>query len=119
MKKNLGLLLTIAGIMAILPGCSYMRMAGPCYGNGCPGLTSGAQPKVAAAQTAPGTNAAPQATAAADANTPAPPQSADAAQPAAAQPAASQPSAGQQEAEQPKPGRFTRMLIALHLHSQS
>jgi hypothetical protein len=108
MMKRLGFLLMIGISTLSLPGCAYMRTAGPCYGVGCPTLTSSGQPKVAEVPKAPEGNAQPQTATAAGPNTPASPQASP-----------SQPAASQAEAEQAKPGRFTRMLIALHLHSQS
>jgi hypothetical protein len=107
MRKNIGLLVILGVATLGASGC-LRRVAGPCYGVGCPTFTSSSQPKVAqvpqpADPNAP-TQTAAQAQPAASANSPA-----DASQ---AQPT-------QADASQPKQGRFTRMLTAMHLHSKS
>lgn len=105
MRKNIGLLVILGVATLGASGC-LRRVAGPCYGVGCPALTSSSQPKVA------------QVPQPADPNAPA--QTAAQAQsaPAANAPAdASQPT--QADESQPKQGRFTRMMTALHLHSKS
>jgi hypothetical protein len=107
MRKNMGFLV-ILGVATLAGSGCLRRVTGPCYGVGCPVLTSSSQPKVAQVPQPSDPNApaqtAAQAQPAAAANSPA-----DAAQ---AQPT-------QAEASQPKQGRFTRMLTALHLHSKS
>ncbi|MGA8223281.1 MAG: hypothetical protein WB780_16640 [Candidatus Acidiferrales bacterium] len=111
MRKSFGILL-VTGIAAVsLSGCWYQfhRVAGPCYGTGCPAFTSSAQGKVAAAPSAPAANARAQSAAA-----PAAPGAA-----ADSQAAPAQAEASQGDANQAKPGVFTRMLTALHLHSKS
>jgi hypothetical protein len=108
MMKRPGFFMMIGLALLGLSGCAYMRTAGPCYGVGCPSFSSSSQPKVAEVPKAPDANTPSQTVAAAEANTP-----------ASAQASPSQPAASQPEAQQAKPGRFTRMLIALHLHSQS
>jgi hypothetical protein len=106
MRKNIGFLL-MTGVAALsLSGCLYHRLAGPCYGNGCPAFTTSAQAKVAAAPSAPAGNAQAQ-------NAAAPGSAAD------AQAAPAQAQASQGDANQAKPGVFSRMLTALHLHSKS
>jgi hypothetical protein len=108
MVKRPGFLLMIGLAILSLSGCAYMRPAGPCYGVGCPTFSSSSQPKVAEVPKAPDANTPSQTVAAADPNTPASPPA-----------SSSQPAASQPDAQQQKPGRFTRMLIVLHLHSQS
>ena len=122
MRKNIGFLLMIGATALSISGCLYRRVAGPCYGVGCPALTGSSQPKVAQVSSAPEGNAQAQKTPAANASAAAPEaapaaeasQAAPAAQAAPAQ-ADATPASGQQE----KPGMFTRMLTALHLHSKS
>jgi hypothetical protein len=113
--KKIGFLLMVGVATLSVSGCLYRRMAGPCYGVGCPAFTGSTQPKVAQVSSAPDGNAAPQTTAAADANSAAAPS--QAAQ--TAQGAPSQTDASKASAQQEKPGVFTRMLTALHLHSKS
>jgi hypothetical protein len=108
MKRNIGFLLILGASTLSLGGCSLLRVAGPCYGVGCPTFTTSGQPKVAAVPKAPDGNAQAQKTAAAE------PASAE-----ASQAGSSQAPAGQSDANQAKPGAFTRMLTALHLHSKS
>ena len=108
MRKNIGFLLMIGVSTLNISGC-FHRMAGPCYGVGCPTFTASSQPKVAQVSSAPSGNAAAQTTAAPDANSATTPSQA----------AAPQSDASQAGAEQAKPGAFTRMLTALHLHSKS
>jgi len=111
MRKRFGFLLMIGVSTLSLSGCLYQlhRTAGPCYGTGCPAFSASSQPKVANAANAPSGNALTQTTAAADSNAAAAPS----------QTAQSQPDASQAGAQQEKPGVFTRMLTALHLHSKS
>jgi len=40
MRKKLGYLLILLVSAIVLPGCIYLRPMGPCYGVGCPALTS-------------------------------------------------------------------------------
>ena len=108
MRKNIGFLLII-GIAALsLSGCLYHWTAGPCYGVGCPSYTTSAQPKVAEIPKAPDGNAQSQKSGALERTVAGTPQAGP-----------SQIEASQGEAAQAKPGMFTRMLTALHLHSKS
>jgi hypothetical protein len=110
MRKTIGLTL-MTGIVALsLSGCLYHRLAGPCYGNGCPAFTTSAQAKVAAAPSAPNGNAQAQ-------NAAAPTTAGDSA--GAAPAGSTEAPASQGDANQAKPGKLTRMLTALHLHSKS
>ena len=110
MRKSIGLLLILGVSTLSLMGCSFGRVAGPCYGVGCPSFTSSGQPKVAAVPQPTGGNAPAQKSAAA----------APAASPAqTSQAVPAQADASRSDAGQAKPGRFTRMLTALHLHSKS
>ncbi|MGH9713843.1 MAG: hypothetical protein ACRD5M_11155 [Candidatus Acidiferrales bacterium] len=108
MKKNVGFLLMIGMTTLSLSGCWPHRVWGPCYGVGCPAFTASNAPKVAQTSQAPAANVQAQKPAAAE------PESAGASQ-ASPAPAATT----QSNSEQAKPGRFTRMLSALHLHSKS
>jgi hypothetical protein len=107
MKTKFGFLLMIGMTTLSLSGCLLHRMAGPCYGVGCPSFTQSNAPKVAQSSKAPDGNAQAQMTAAAD---PAPANS---------QASHSPSEANQSDVEHTKPGTFTRMLTALHLHSKS
>lgn len=106
MKKNIGLLLAAVMLALSLSGCLYHRMAGPCYGVGCPAYAASNAPKVAAVPQAAGGNTQAQKTAVTE------PAPTGASQPAQAE-------ANQRDTEQSKPGAFTRMLTVLHLHSKS
>jgi len=108
MKRNIGFLLILGASALSLSGCALRRLAGPCYGVGCPTFTSSGQPKVAALPKPPDGNAQAQTAAAGE------PSSAGASQASTPQAPASQ-----GDANQAKPGAFTRMLTALHLHSKS
>jgi hypothetical protein len=108
MKRNIGFLLILGVATLNLSGCLFRRLAGPCYGVGCPTFTTSGQPKVAAVPKSPDGNAQAQKTAAAE------PASAG-----AAQADSSQAPASQGDTNQAKPGAFTRRLTALHLHSKS
>jgi hypothetical protein len=108
MKRNIGFLLILGASTLSLGGCSLLRVAGPCYGVGCPNFTTSGQPKVADVPKPAGGNAQAQKTAAAE------PASAG-----AAQADSSQAPASQGDANQAKPGKLTRMLTAMHLHSKS
>jgi hypothetical protein len=44
MRKKLGLLLILLVSTLYLPGCIFFRPVGPCYGIGCPALTSSQAP---------------------------------------------------------------------------
>lgn len=111
MKMKLGFLLMIGMTTFALSGCLLHQVAGPCYGVGCPSFTSSNAPKVAQTSKAPDGNGQAQKTAAAEpAPTPAPATS-------QASPAPTE--ANQSGGDQAKPGAFTRMLTALHLHSKS
>jgi hypothetical protein len=109
MTKNAGVLLILVLCVSLLgvSGCFFTRVAGPCYGVGCPAFTSSGTQKTAVVPQPASGNAQAQNAAAAPAG--------------AASPAAesSQAAPAQAEASQEKPGRFTRMLTALHLHSKS
>jgi hypothetical protein len=107
MRKNMGLLVILSVATLGASGC-LRRVAGPCYGVGCPTFSSSSQPKVAQVPQPADPNA-PAQTAAQAQSAPAASAPADAAQ---AQPT-------QADASQPKQGRFTRMLTKLHLHSKS
>jgi hypothetical protein len=110
MWKKAQYLAVLAGCTMCVSGCSLMRVAGPCYGVGCPSFTSSGQPKVAAVPQPAGVNAQAQKSAAA----------APASAPAeTSQAALAQAGASQSEAAGAKPGKFTRMLTTLHLHSKS
>jgi hypothetical protein len=110
MRKNVGVVLILGVSTLSLSGCLFRRVAGPCYGVGCPAFASGGQQKVAAVPQPAGGNVGAEKSAAAVAG-PAP---------ADASPAgASQADASQRDAAEAKPGKFTRMLSALHLHSKS
>jgi hypothetical protein len=110
MRKTIGLLLILGVSTLGLSGC-FRRVTGPCYGVGCPAFSSSAQQKVARVPQPSGENAQAKNSAAA---TPPSQSSAESSQAAPAQADASQGEAGQA-----KPGRFTRMLTAMHLHSKS
>jgi hypothetical protein len=105
MWKNMGFLVILGVATLGASGC-LRRVAGPCYGVGCPTFTSSSQPKVAQVPQPADPNAAGQ-TAAQAQSAPAANSPADASQPT------------QANASQPKQGRFTRMMTALHLHSKS
>jgi hypothetical protein len=110
MRKNIGFLLTLGVSTLSLMGCSFGRVAGPCYGVGCPAFSSSGQQKVAAVPQPAGGNAQAQKSAAA----------APATSPAeTSQAAPAQADTSQSDATQAKPGKFTRMMTALHLHSKS
>jgi len=106
MRKNMGFLV-ILGVGTLAGSGCLRRVAGPCYGVGCPTFSSSSQPKVAQVPQPSDPNASAQ--------------TAGQAQPAAGNaPAdASQAQPTQADNSQPKQGRFTRMLTALHLHSKS
>jgi len=108
MKRNIGILLILGAATLSFSGCSLRRLAGPCYGVGCPTFTSSGQQKVAAVPKAPDGNAQAQTAAAGE------PSSAG-----SSQAGPSQAPASQGDANQAKPGAFTRMLTVLHLHSKS
>jgi len=111
MRKTIGFLL-ILGVSALsLSGCFFSRLAGPCYGVGCPAFSSSGTQKTIVVPQPAGGNAEAQKSAVA---APASQSSAESSQTAPAQADASQ-----GDAAQAKPGRFTRMLTALHLHSKS
>jgi hypothetical protein len=114
MRKTIGFLLILGVSTLSLMGCSFGRVAGPCYGVGCPAFSSSGQQKVAAVpQPAAGNAQAQKSAAAASAAAPA-------SSPAeTSQAAPEQADASQSDAAQAKPGAFTRMLTALHLHSKS
>jgi hypothetical protein len=52
MRKNLGFLLILVLSTLCFSGCLYLRPLGPCYGVGCPALTSQQTPQNAGAQPA-------------------------------------------------------------------
>jgi len=108
MRKTIGFALILCASTLSLSGCLLTRVAGPCYGVGCPSFTSSSQPKVA--QTPIPADATPQGQQAASAQ----PMPTSSSQPNAAP---SQPVRA--DASQAKRGKFTRMLTALHLHSKS
>jgi hypothetical protein len=115
MRKNIGvlLILVVCASALSLSGCYYRRAAGPCYGVGCSALSHGGAPKTATlAQPASGNATAQNGVAPAAASSSS--SAAETSQAAAAPADASQSDAGQE-----KPGVFTRMLTALHLHSKS
>lgn len=113
MRKHAGILLILILCVSLLgvSGCLFTRVAGPCYGVGCPAFTSSGTQKTAVVPQPAGGNAQTQQSAAAPTGT----------SPAAesSQAAPAQAEASQSDATQEKPGRFTRMLTALHLHSKS
>jgi hypothetical protein len=110
MRKTIGLLLILSVSTLGLSGCLFRRVTGPCYGVGCPAFTSSGTQKTAVLPQPAGENARAQKSAAvAPASSPV-----DASQAASAQAEASE-----ADRTQAKPGRFTRMLTALHLHSKS
>jgi len=110
MRKTIGFLLILGVSTLSLMGCSFGRVAGPCYGVGCPAFTSSGQQKVAAVpQPAAGNAQAQKSAVTTPASAPA----------ETSQAAPAQADASQSDAAQAKPGKFTRMLSALHLHSKS
>jgi predicted lipid-binding transport protein (Tim44 family) len=110
MRKTIGLLLILGVSTLSLSGCFFSRVAGPCYGVGCPSFTSSGQPKVAAVpQPAAGNAQAQKSAAAGPSSSPA----------ESSQAAPAQADVSQSDAAQAKPGKLTRMLNALHLHSKS
>jgi len=111
MRKTIGFLLILGVSTLYLSGCFFSRVAGPCYGVGCPAFSSSGTQKTAVVPQPAGGNAQAQKSAAAA------PPSQPAAESSQAPPA--QADASQGDAGQAKPGRFTRMLTALHLHSKS
>ena len=111
MRKTTGFLLILGVSTLSLSGCLFTRVAGPCYGVGCPAFSSSGTQKSAALPQSAGENAQAQKSAAAT-----PPSQTS---PESSQAAPAQVDASQGEAAQAKPGRFTRMLTALHLHSKS
>jgi len=52
MRKSLGSLLILIVSTLCFSGCLYLRPVGPCYGIGCPALTSQQVPRNAGAQPA-------------------------------------------------------------------
>jgi len=120
--KSVRLAILLACIVA-MPSCiHFWNVGAPCMGNGCPTGTGGQAP-VAARQTE--AQPATQASQAQPADGAAPAGAADAsaAQENVAQGTGAQASPAanntQPAANQQKPGRFTRILEALHLHSKS
>jgi len=111
MRKTIGLLLILGVSTLGLSGCLFRRVAGPCYGVGCPAFSSSGAQKTAVVPQPAGGDAETQKSAAA-----APPSQTSAESSQATPPQAD---ASQGDAAQAKPGRFTRMLTALHLHSKS
>lgn len=110
MRKKIGLLAILGVSTLSLSGCFFSRVAGPCYGVGCPTFTSsGTQKTAVVPQPASGNAPAEKSAAAAPASSPA----------ESSQAAPAQADASQSDAGQAKPGRFTRMLTAMHLHSKS
>lgn len=113
MRKNMGVLLILVVCTSALSlsGCFYRRSAGPCYGVGCRVLSRGGAPQTATfSQPASGNTTAQKGVAPA-AGASSPSSAAEASEVAAG--------ASQSDAGQEKPGVFTRMLTALHLHSKS
>jgi hypothetical protein len=116
MRRDFGvlLILVVCASTLSLSGCFYQRAAGPCYGVGCRVLSRGGAPKTATLSQPASGNATAQ-------NGVAPAAGASSSRNAAetSQVAAAPADASQSEAGQEKPGLFTRMLTALHLHSKS
>ena len=111
MRKTIGLLLILGVSTLGLTGCFFRRVAGPCYGVGCPAFSSSGTQKTAVVPQPSGRNVQAQKS---SATAPTSQSSAESSQVAPPQADASQGDVGQA-----KPGRFTRMLTALHLHSKS
>jgi hypothetical protein len=111
MRKTIGFLLILGVSTLSLSGCYFRRAAGPCYGVGCPAFSSSGTQKTAVVPQPAGENGQAQKSAAA-----APPSQSSA---ESSQAAPAEANASQADATQAKPGRFTRMLTALHLHSKS
>jgi hypothetical protein len=112
MRKTIGFLLILGVSTLSLMGCSFGRVAGPCYGVGCPAFSSSGQQKVAAVpQPAAGNAQAQKSAAAATGPSSSPAESSQA--------APAQADASKSDAAEAKPGKLTRMLSALHLHSKS
>jgi hypothetical protein len=111
MRKTIGFLLILGVSTLSLSGCFFRRVAGPCYGVGCPAFSSSGTQKTAAVPQPADGNVQAQKRAAVG------PASQSSAEPSQAGPA--QADASQGDVGQAKPGRFTRMLTALHLHSKS
>src|SRR5882762_9427104 len=102
MRKTIGFLLILGVSTLGLSGCFFRRVAGPCYGVGCPAFSSSGTQKTAEVPEPTGGNVQAQNRAAA-----APPSQSS---PDSSQPVPAQAEARQGGAAQPKPGRFTRML---------
>jgi hypothetical protein len=113
MRKNHLFAVIVLSCAVSLIGCYHLRFAGPpCMGNACPSGTKGEPPAAQHAdyqQPAAGTQQAA-------ATTPAEPAAAPA---NTGQASAAPPSPAQANSAQAKPGRFTRLLETLHLHSKS
>jgi hypothetical protein len=113
MRKNIGWLLILGVSTLSLTGCLFRRVAGPCYGVGCPAFSaSGTQKTAVAPQPASGNTQARKSAAAEPSNTAASPA-------AASQAGSAEDAASKGDTEESKPGAFTRLLRAMHLHSKS
>jgi hypothetical protein len=129
MKTRFLRLAILTSTTLAMAGCVHFWSSGPpCVGNGCPSGTGGKLPSVAqqaAERPAPKTEQEAQTTdaapAASDADAQNAPAQADAnrAQQAPQQASPAVANNAQPNQSQQKPGRFTRMLEALHLHSKS
>jgi len=113
MRKNRLFSMTLLAAVVSLGGCyRFARIAGPpCMGNACPAGTKGEPPAAQHAEY----KQPPASDQPASASAPAEPAAAN----NQAQGSAAASNSTQQTSEQSKPGRFTRMLEALHLHSKS
>jgi hypothetical protein len=100
MRKNIGYVLILGVSTLNLSGCLFHRDPGPCYGVGCSSFTqSGTQKTAVVPQPATAPAAGATSTVA-----------------ETSQGGPTQTEASQSDATQAKPGKFSRMLSALHLH---
>jgi hypothetical protein len=113
MRKNIGWLLILGVSTLSMTGCLFRRVAGPCYGVGCPTFSSSGTQKTAVLPQPAGGSTQAQNSAATE------PSNTATSQAVGSQAGSAQDGANKSDAEAAKQGRLTRMLTAMHLHSKS